>query len=324
MLRMKTFLFCFLLFSVLSCKPKAPSSTSSSSNKIGINTNGGWSDSPYISRDGKRLYFMYSRYNFAPWIKSGGTVTPIASGPDRPGLHKSNVNPFDESDIYMATKNQDGTWSEPVALGFNGAFGDSSGMEINNGNTFIWLRGNGTTNNIVMANKDGSGTWGAPVDLGADINDHSSGVLQDNPHLSEDGKALWFVSNRAGGIGGKDIWFSFNASGTINGTWTVPTNMGAPINTTGDEDQPWISPVSTDVFWNSPSGLTHCFSNGTTCNAAPTTVTVPGCNYVAEVSIPDDGNTMYFGCGNTTTFEVKIMYSEKQSDGSWGTAKLVD
>ena len=32
--------------------------------RIPINTATGWSDSPSISRDGQRLYFMYSRYDF--------------------------------------------------------------------------------------------------------------------------------------------------------------------------------------------------------------------------------------------------------------------
>jgi hypothetical protein len=84
----------------------------------------------------------------------------------------------------MATKNPDGTWSEAVNLGFNNAYGDSSGMEINDGNTFIWLQGNGSGNDIVIATKNPDGTWGAAVNLGPDINDHAAGVFQDNPHLS--------------------------------------------------------------------------------------------------------------------------------------------
>src|SRR5687768_13395229 len=48
---------------------------------VGINTAGGWSDSPFISGDGQRLYFMYSRYNFAPWILSGGAQQPVLAGP---------------------------------------------------------------------------------------------------------------------------------------------------------------------------------------------------------------------------------------------------
>ena len=289
--------------------------------RIAINTGTGWSDSPQISRDGQRLYFMYSRYNFGPWILSGGTTMPVLSGPDRPGLHHS-ANPFDESDIYMATRNSDGTWSEAVNLGLNGAYGDSSGMEINVGNTFIWLQGNGSTNNIVMATRNPDGTWSSPVDLGPGINDHSAGVFQDNPHLSADGLGLWFTSNRAAGAGARDIWFSLFS----NGSWSAPVNMGPPFNTAGDEDQIWISPVGAtpEIYWNGPAGLNRCTWTGSACAAAPVTVTIPGCAYAAEASMPDDGQSLYFACGDLTTGMVRIMYSLRQMDGSWGQASPVD
>jgi len=286
---------------------------------VPINTATGWSDSPFISGDGQRLYFMYSRYDFGPWIISGGTQPPVLSGPDRPGLHHS-TQPFDESDIYVATRNPDGTWSEAVNLGLNAAYGDSSGMEINSGNTFVWLQGNGTANNIVMASRMPAGTWGPAVDLGPGINDHSPGVIQDNPHISADGMGIWFTSNRSGGPGGKDIWFSLNSSGS----WAAPVNAGAPINTAGDEDQFFFSPGSLDLYWNGPRGIMHCVSNGSGCSGPPPdVVTIPGCGYAAEVSVTDDGQRMYFGCGDLATGRVKIMYSLKQVSG-WGTATPVD
>jgi hypothetical protein len=264
---------------------------------------------------------MYSRYDFAPWIISGGTTPPVLSGPDRSGLHHS-AQPFDESDIYMATRNPDGTWSEAVNLGLNGAYGDSSGMEINGGDTFIWLQGNGSTNNIVMANKNPDGTWATPVDLGPSINDHGAGVFQDNPHLSPDGLGLWFTSNRAGGSGLRDIWFSAFASGS----WSAPLNMGAPFNSAGEEDQIWIGPVGVTpgIFWSSSDGMKYCVWIGSTCSAPPEILTIPGCAYAAEVSVTDDGQSMYFGCGDLTTGRVSIMYSVKQQDGSWGAAIPVD
>lgn len=277
-----------------------------------------WSDSPFISGDGQRLYFIYSRDDFGPFIRSGGTKPPVLSGPDRPGLHHSSGNPFDESDIYMATRNSDGNWSEPVALGLNGAFGDASGMEINGGRTFVWLQGNGTTNNIVMADRNGDGTGGSAIDLGPGINDHAGGVIQDNPHISADGTALWFTSSRpTGSRGGKDIWFSSRSGGI----WSGPVNLGAPFNTAGDDDQFWFAPGPLDIY--GPSGLMHCVSNGATCSGAPNVVTIPGCGFAAEVSITDDGQLMFFGCGDLATGRVRIMRSRKQPSG-WGTATPVD
>ena len=315
-------LFVALVFFAGILSPCSNGSGPPSLDRIPINTASGWSDSPSVSRDGQRLYFMYSRYDFGPWIISGGTTPPVLSGPDRPGLHHS-ANPWDESDFYMAVRNPDGTWSEAVNLGLNGAYGDSSGMEIDGGNTFIWLQGNGAVNDIVTASKTPDGTWNSPVNLGPGINDHSSGVFQDNPHLSADGQGVWFTSNRPGGAGARDIWFSLYAGGS----WSAPVNMGLPFNTAGEEDQIWIDPVVTatpEIYWNTSEGLKRCTWNGSTCAAAPELVTIPGCSYAAEASITDDGQYLYFGCGDLTTGRVKIMYSIKQPGGSWGQATPVD
>jgi hypothetical protein len=286
---------------------------------VPINTATGWSDSPFISRDGQRLYFMYSRYDFGRWIARGGTVLPRATGPDRPGLRKpSTGNPFDESDIYVATRQPDGTWSEPVNAGFNGEFGDASGMEIEAGNAFVWLRGNGSQQEVVIARKQPSGGWSAPASISAGVN--LASAVQDNPHLSEDGNALWFTSTRPGGAGGKDLWFAARSGGA----WSAPVAVGAPFSSAGDDDQVWVSPVSTDVYWNGPSGLMHCTSNGSTCASPPVAVQIPGCAYAAEASMPDDGQMLYFGCGDFTTGRVQIMYAVKQPDGRWGPATPVD
>jgi hypothetical protein len=103
--------------------------------------------------------------------------------------------------------------------------------------------------------------------------------------------------------------------------------MGLPFNTAGEEDQIWIDlvvPATPEIYWNTSAGLKRCTWNGSPCAAAPETVTIPGCAYAAEASMTDDGQYLYFGCGNLTTGMVTIMYSVKQLDGSWGQATLVD
>jgi len=290
-----------------------------SSSGIPINTEAGLSDSPFISGDGQRLYFTYSRYDFGRWFLSGGAQPPVLSGPDRQGLHHS-TNPFDESDIYVATRNPNGTWSEAVNLGLNGAYGDSGGMEVDGGNTFVWVQGNGTASNIVMANRNPGGAWGPAVDPGPGINDHSAGAHQDSPKLSADGRTLWFTSDRPSGFGGKDIWFSSSSGGS----WSAPANVGAPVNTAGDEDRFSFSPGSRDLYWNGPGGIMHCFSSGSTCSETPDAVTIPGCSLPSSVSVTDDGQRMYFACRVPETGRMKIMFSVLQDSGSWGVAHLVD
>ena len=57
-----------------------------------------------------------------------------------------------------------------------------------------------------------------------------------NPMISEDGKTLWFASNRSGGKGGFDIWKS-EILGV--GQFAEPQNMGNEINTSGNENYPF-------------------------------------------------------------------------------------
>ncbi|PYP44588.1 MAG: hypothetical protein DMD50_13910, partial [Gemmatimonadetes bacterium] len=47
--------------------------------------------------------------------------------------------------------------------------------------------------------------WSAPVNLGAPVNSAASEM---NAALSPDELSLYFVSTRAGGVGGADIWVS--------------------------------------------------------------------------------------------------------------------
>ena len=51
------------------------------------------------------------------------------------------------------------------------------------------------------------------------------------PFLSEDGKILWFSSDRTGGFGKADIWYSTK----VNDMWTEPINAGNIINTSDNE-----------------------------------------------------------------------------------------
>ncbi len=58
-----------------------------------------------------------------------------------------------------------------------------------------------------------------------------------NPSLSADGKTLFFSSNMPGGMGGNDIW---KVKINQDGTFGTPENLGAKINTAGDESFPSI------------------------------------------------------------------------------------
>lgn len=57
-----------------------------------------------------------------------------------------------------------------------------------------------------------------------------------HPSLTQDGKYLFFASNRPGGFGGYDIYYSKNEG---SGKWSVPMNLGGKINSAFDEMNPF-------------------------------------------------------------------------------------
>jgi len=56
------------------------------------------------------------------------------------------------------------------------------------------------------------------------------------PSLGFDGNALYFASNRPGGFGGFDLYVSYHR----DGKWSTPENLGAEVNTSGNEITPYF------------------------------------------------------------------------------------
>lgn len=107
------------------------------------------------------------------------------------------------------------------------------------GRTMIFSRGNNGKNNDITQEVDlfqsyyEQGHWTTPERL--DISETFS--WDSNPALSTTGDTLYFSSNREDGLGGDDIWYAVS----INGEWSMPQNLGAPINTAGDEQFPYVA-----------------------------------------------------------------------------------
>ncbi|MCK4662112.1 MAG: PD40 domain-containing protein [Bacteroidales bacterium] len=77
--------------------------------------------------------------------------------------------------------------------------------------------------------------FGVIEDLGKNIN---SKYTEKSACLSTSGDTLYFSSNQPGGFGGMDIYYSLHLP---DGSWGIPVNLGANINSEYDEDYPNIS-----------------------------------------------------------------------------------
>lgn len=91
--------------------------------------------------------------------------------------------------------------------------------------------------------------WSVPENLGSSVN---SSFWEAQPSLSNDGRVLYFSSDRQGGYGRKDLWVSELQE---NGNWTRAINLGNVINTVNDEISPFIHANGRTLFFASDGHL---------------------------------------------------------------------
>jgi outer membrane protein OmpA-like peptidoglycan-associated protein/tetratricopeptide (TPR) repeat protein len=101
---------------------------------------------------------------------------------------------------------------------------------------------------IYISKKEGK-EWSKPINLGFPLNTKG---WESQPSLSSDGKTLYFVSDRLGGLGSYDIWKSKLGD---DGKWEVPVNLGVKINTRFDEQSPFIHPDNKTLYFSSNGWL---------------------------------------------------------------------
>jgi hypothetical protein len=161
------------------------------------------------------------------------------------------------------------------------------------------------------------------VNLGATVNSSSYDTM---PSISADGLVLFFMSGRAGGLGGDDLWFTSRA--TKNDPWDSPVNLGATINSSLNEACPDISADGRMLFFSDhmlgpfrPGGYggqdiwitTRATTNnpwGEPMNLGPV---INSSDWEFSPNISADGSTLYFasmppgGTGNADIWQAPII-----------------
>jgi flagellar motor protein MotB len=97
---------------------------------------------------------------------------------------------------------------------------------------------------IYISKREGN-DWSKPFNIGGPVN---TAGWESQPSISADGRTLYFVSTRQGGYGGYDIWSS---ELNTDGTWSSPVNLGPEINTSYDEQSPFIHPDNESLYFSS-------------------------------------------------------------------------
>ncbi len=92
----------------------------------------------------------------------------------------------------------------------------------------------------IYVSKKSGGTWTEPTPLPFNSNEFDDM----HPAISIDGDKLFFASNRPGGLGGMDIYVSYK----VGESWSEPVNLGAGVNTAGNDAFPFIHADNTLYF----------------------------------------------------------------------------
>ncbi len=158
----------------------------------------------------------------------------------------SNSRP--NEDIYFATK-QGTEWEKIKNLGppintteNEGAFSVSA-----DGHYIFFTacsRRGGKGQCDIWLTIDREGKWSEPLNLQEPINTKH---WESQPSIASNGRVLYFASDRPGGYGGIDLWKSnFGDEG-----WSKPTNLGPTINTSKDEQFPFIHSDNSTLYFSS-------------------------------------------------------------------------
>jgi hypothetical protein len=276
-----------------------------------LNTRG-WEDSPFLSGDGTRLYFMYTPWQVWP-IFFGRS--PYLAGPERLGHHvNGDRNPWEDSDIYVSERGADGRFAMPVNMGFNDAQADCCMMTWAPGQ-FVYQRTqapNSALTDIYFVRRVNR-QW-LRESAGPAVNGAASS--ESNPHVTADGRLLFFTSNRAGGFGQHDLYVAARGA---DGSWGEVQNLGAAINTPDSEDQVWVSRDQQTIYFNREPGPHVLTSRRTASGWAPPTEVLFGGQRLdgAEVSITDDGQTLVFATVRPDLEDILLVQAQRLGDGRW-------
>ncbi len=173
-----------------------------------------------VALDGSSLYFTSRRL----WVNGGN-----AENMDMYlNLHWE--------DIYVSF-NEDGTWSTPQILDFCTPNNNQASVSISKDERQVYTYNDLSGNGDIYVSNFIKGEFKTLEKLSIPRINTTSW----EPHfvMSPDGNTIFFVSDREGGYGGRDIWRLELLS---NGEWSRdPINMGPEINSSFDEDSPFIS-----------------------------------------------------------------------------------
>jgi outer membrane protein OmpA-like peptidoglycan-associated protein/tetratricopeptide (TPR) repeat protein len=156
---------------------------------------------------------------------------------------------YGDFDIYMCYATPDG-WSAPYNLGnaINTEFWESSPSISPDKQTLFFSSnrpGGYGGKDIYMSRRRPDGSWGLAENLGPVINTEADDLA---PFIHADNQTLYFTSGGHPGYGGSDLYVTHFGPG---GEWSLPENLGYPINTIDDDGSLIVAANGTTAYFAS-------------------------------------------------------------------------
>ena len=166
------------------------------------------------------------------------------------GDEVSGITGTKNGDIFVSQKDEQGKWQRPQLIDseLNSAEDEGACCLTPDGKT-MYLTVCKTDPQYprcatIATSRRSDAAWSKPQELNLTRDTLS---LYAHPAVSPDGQWLYFVSDMPGGMGGKDIWrVRLAGEGILGGV----ENIGAPVNTPGDELFPTFRPNG-DLYFSS-------------------------------------------------------------------------
>ena len=274
----------------------------------------------FVDNLGPAINTQYSEYS--AFINADESMIVFTSSRDNTTGGKTDPDDgrFYE-DLYVSYKNN-GKWSPAQNLGapINTDLHDATaGLSADGSTQFIYRANTKDGGDLYVSHLNGS-VWSKPEHLSKSIN---SKAHETSVSVSYDGKQLYFISNREGGIGGGDIYM---CNLDVKGEWAMAQDIGPSLNTKYAEEGVFMHPDGKTIYFSSKGHNTmggydifkSVFENGTWGTPENLGYPINGPEDDVFFVVSGSGYHGYFasaktgGYGKTDIYRITFLGAEKQ------------
>lgn len=210
-----------------------------------------WKEAGSLYTVKRENFFNSRRADYSPML-AGDEYDQLyftSTRNDVKGDELSGITGTKNGDIFVSTKDEKGKWTKPEGIDseLNSDFDEGVCSFTPDGRTMYLTQCLSDASYpryaTICTSARSDASWGKSTPLEITHDTLSSYA---HPAVSPDGEWLYFVSDMPGGVGGLDIWRVRLTTSGVGGV----ENLGAPINTEGDEMFPTFRPNG-DLYFSS-------------------------------------------------------------------------